>query len=136
MRNDLIVGPRLIQFPRIGKSSLGYISVAENADIPFEVKRVYWTYYTPESVVRGGHAHHKLEQILISLAGKITIDVELLDSQKERFVLDKPNVGLYIPKLVWRTLQYSHNAVQLCLAGSEYDEADYIRDYESFKHAK
>lgn len=94
----MIAGPKLIQFPRIGRSSLGYISVAENDDIPFEVRRVYRTFYTPESLLRGGHADHKLEQILIALAGKITIVVELLSSQKKRFILENPTMGLYIPK--------------------------------------
>ena len=29
-------------------------------------------------------------------------------------------------------MKYSHNAVQICIASMEYDEKDYIRDYESF----
>ena len=39
--------PQLINFPKIGKSSLGYISLAENETLPFEVNRIYWTYFTP-----------------------------------------------------------------------------------------
>ena len=29
-------------------------------------------------------------------------------------------------------MKYSHNAVQMCLASIEYDERDYIRDYNEF----
>lgn len=126
--------PHIVEFKRIGDSSLGYISVAEKETLPFEVKRVYWTYFTPEDVQRGGHAHYHLEQILIAVAGKIIIKTELLNGEKEEFILDKPNMGLFIPKMCWRDMQYTHNAVQICLASIAYSEDDYIRDYDTFKN--
>ena len=125
--------PRLIEFDKIGGSGLGYISVAENEKLPFEVKRIYWTYFTPEDVKRGAHAHYELEQILLSVAGKIIVKTELLSGEKEEFVLDKPNIGLYIPQMCWREMQYTHNAVQVCIASRAYTESDYIRDYAQFK---
>jgi mannose-6-phosphate isomerase-like protein (cupin superfamily) len=125
--------PYIIEFPKVGNSQLGYISIAEKNNLPFDVKRVYWTYFTPESVERGGHAHYDLEQILVAVAGKIIINVEMLDGLTEEFVLENPNKGLYMPKSTWRTMKYTHNAVQMCLASIEYQEQDYIRDYEVFK---
>lgn len=124
--------PYIIEFPKIGDSVQGYISVAEKTNLPFIVKRIYWTYFTPESVQRGGHAHYELEQILVAVAGNITINIELPDKQKMQFILDKPQNGLYIPKTTWRTMQYSHNAVQMCIASMAYEEKDYIRDYTDF----
>lgn len=129
----MIKNPHLITFPKIGNSQLGYISIAENDLLPFEVKRVYWTYYTPENVERGGHAHFNLEQILVAVAGKVVVNIELLDGSNEEFVLENPNQGLYIPKNTWRTMKYTHNAVQMCIASMAYDESDYIRDYNEFK---
>jgi mannose-6-phosphate isomerase-like protein (cupin superfamily) len=125
--------PYIIEFPKVGNSQLGYISIAEKNNLPFDVKRVYWTYFTPESVERGGHAHYDLEQILVAVAGKIIINIEMLDGLTEEFVLENPNKGLYMPKSTWRTMKYTHNAVQMCLASIEYQEEDYIRDYEVFK---
>ena len=124
--------PFLIEFPKIGEASLGYISVAEKMNLPISVKRFYWTYFTPEDVKRGGHAHIELEQILIAVAGKIEISIELLNGNIFEFNLDKPNVGVYIPKKCWRNMKYSHNAVQICIASIEYDENDYIRNYKEF----
>ena len=49
------------------------------------------------------------------------------------YILNNPVVGLFIPKMHWRTISFSRNAVLLCLASAEYDEADYIRDFEEFK---
>ncbi len=126
--------PYLINFSKIGIPQTGYISVAEKDTLPFAVKRVYWTYFTPEDVNRGGHSHYELEQILIAVAGKITVKTELLNGVKQEFILDKPNIGLFIPKMCWRELHYTHNAVQICLASMEYDEADYIRTYGQFKN--
>jgi mannose-6-phosphate isomerase-like protein (cupin superfamily) len=128
--------PYIITFPKLGGPALGYISVAEKENLPFEAKRIYWTYQTPENVERGGHAHYELEQILIAVAGKITIDTELLSGKKEQFVLTNPNVGLYIPKMSWHTMKYMQNSVQLCIASIAYEETDYIRDYTTFTSTK
>ena len=128
--------PSIINFPKIGSSSLGYISLAENETLPFEVKRIYWTYFTPEDVERGGHAHHDLDQILVAVAGKITVNTEMPGGSKEIFVLESPNQGVYLPKYSWHIMQYSHNAVQMCIASMVYEESDYIRDYNEFKKIK
>ena len=125
--------PFLIEFPKIGNSSLGYISVAENYTLLFEVKRIYWTYFTPESVLRGRHAHHDLDQILVAVNGKIIVNTEMPDGNVNSFILQSPNVGVYLPKHCWHTMQYSHNSVQMCIASGAYDENDYVRDYEDFK---
>ena len=124
--------PHIIRFPKIGESNLGYISVAEKTNLQFIPKRIYWTYFTPEDVERGGHAHIELEQILIAAAGIIKVSIELINGEIFEFILDKPNVGVYIPKKSWRNMKYSHNAVQICIASIEYDENDYIRNYKEF----
>ena len=125
--------PKFISFNKIGSPNLGYISVAENSDnIPFDVQRVYWTYYTPQDVTRGGHAHYDLEQVIVAVSGTITFTTEDLQGNKEEFVLDSPDKGLFIPKLIWRDIKFSHNAVLLCLASEKYIADDYIRDYQTF----
>jgi hypothetical protein len=128
--------PNIINFPKIGNSQLGYISVAENENLPFMPKRIYWTYFTPEDVIRGHHAHYELEQILVAVAGKIEVEIETVERKIFKYILDSPNIGVYIPKMSWRTMKYSHNAVQMCIASIEYDEKDYIRNYDEFDKLK
>ncbi len=128
--------PQLIEFNPIGSSALGYICVAEKNTLPFTPHRIYWTYYTPESVVRGNHAHYELEQILVAVAGKIIVTTEMPGGIKNEFILDSPDKGLFIPKRCWRVMKYSHTAVQMCIASIEYHESDYIRDYDTFKQLK
>jgi len=126
--------PKILQFGSIGDSSLGYISVAENnGEIPFDIKRVYWTYYTPQNVIRGFHAHKQLKQIIFAVAGTISITTENQQGEKNLFILNEPKLGLFIPPLTWREIQFSHSAVLLCLASEVFNEDDYIRDYEEFK---
>ena len=130
--------PYIIDFPSNGNSQIGYISIAENQkDIPFEIKRVFWAYFTPDSVIRGRHAHHNTEMVLIAAAGKIIVTTEMPGGEKDTFILEKSGQGVFLPKLCWHTMQYSHNAVQLVLASTLYEEADYIRDYNNFlQHGK
>jgi dTDP-4-dehydrorhamnose 3,5-epimerase-like enzyme len=126
--------PHLFEINKIGKSELGYISVAEFPDtIPFDVKRVYWTYYTPHDVLRGHHAHKKLHQVICAVNGSIKFKLEYLDGTIYEFLLDSPEKCLYIPPGYWREIQFSHSAVLLCLASEKYEESDYIRDYNQFK---
>ncbi|TYZ07045.1 WxcM-like domain-containing protein [Hymenobacter lutimineralis] len=126
--------PYLIEFPKLGAPGIGYISVTEQqTHLPFAIERIFWTYYTPESIVRGRHAHHRTEQVLVAVAGRIVVTTEMPDGQIHTFRLEDPHTGLYIPPNAWHTMQYSHNAVQLVFASQAYEEADYIRQYEEFK---
>ncbi|AZB09075.1 WxcM-like domain-containing protein [Chryseobacterium sp. G0162] len=129
--------PHIIDFSKIGSPELGYITVAETQkNIPFPINRVYWTYFTPQDVIRGGHAHKKLQQVIFAVSGTIEFNTQDLDGNEATFVLDNPSKGLYIPELIWRDIKFSHSAVLLCLASEHYDEHDYFRDFEEFKNYK
>lgn len=108
------------------------VALEELKDIPFHVKRVYYMYDTVEGVVRGKHAHKTLEQILVCIHGSCKI---LLDDGNEKKIvpLEKPYEGLYVANNMWREMyDFSEDAVLLVLASDYYDEADYIRDYDTF----
>lgn len=93
--------PKLISFNKIGNPPEGYISIFQNGqEMPFEVKRCFWTYYTPEEVVRGRHAHYNTEMILIAAAGKIIVHTEMPGGIKAEFTLEKPETGLLIQSFV------------------------------------
>ncbi len=125
--------PFYFNFSKIGNDQLGYLSVSEKETLPFCPKRIYWTYLTPENIVRGGHAHKELEQILVAVSGKIELNIQTIEGEVYNFILDNPSIGVFIPKLSWRVMKYTQNAVQMCIASLEYDENDYIRNYEHFK---
>src|SRR2546430_9054313 len=121
--------PYLIEFEKIGVEGLGFLSVAEKEKVPFEIKRVYWTYSIPNDLIRSAHAHYNLEQVVFAIAGTIIINTELLNGEKSEFVLDKPNIGLYLPKMCWRVIFYKPDSSLVSIASLEYDADDYMRDY-------
>jgi dTDP-4-dehydrorhamnose 3,5-epimerase-like enzyme len=125
--------PFLITLKSIGDSSEGYLTVAEGQkDVPFDIKRVYWSYYTPQMITRGRHAHYMLEQVLVAVSGKIIVTNESLGGETTVHILEEPNIGLYIPPMYWHVIQFSHNAVMMSLASRLYEEEDYIINYEEF----
>ena len=108
------------------------ISLEEFNDIPFRIKRVYYMYDTASDVVRGKHAHKKLQQILVCIYGSCKIR---LDNGREKKVvaLEKPYEGLYVSNSMWREMfDFSKDAVLIVFASELYDESDYIRDYDEF----
>jgi dTDP-4-dehydrorhamnose 3,5-epimerase-like enzyme len=124
---------KIINFDIKGDEKGSLISLEENKNIPFDVKRVYYIFDTKNGVRRGFHAHKNLKQILISISGSCKI---LLDNgaDKQEILLDKPNQGLLVGSMIWREMfDFSPNCVLLVLANDCYDENDYIRDYQDFK---
>lgn len=108
------------------------VALEGGKDIPFEIKRVYYMYDTKTGVRRGFHAHKKLEQILVCVAGSCKI---LLDDghEKDIITLDNPFEGLYLSQFYWHEMfDFSEDAVLLVLASDYYKEDDYIRNYDEF----
>ena len=122
---------QLLTIPKI-KDHRGNIAVIENEVLPFEFKRVYYLYDVPSGAKRGGHAHKTLQQVLIALSG--SFDVVLKDgSEENRVTLNRPDQGLLLPNGIWRELEnFSSGCVCLVLASAEFDEAEYIRDFQDF----
>ena len=120
------------QFQQHGDERGQLVALEEFADIPFEIKRVYYMYETRAGVIRGRHAHKSLEQILICIHGSCKV---LLDNGNEKKIvfLEKPYEGLYVPGNMWREMyDFSQDAVLMCLASDLYQEDDYIRNYDEF----
>jgi dTDP-4-dehydrorhamnose 3,5-epimerase len=111
----------------------GGLMVAQiGAGLPFVVRRVYWLHGTKPGVARGFHAHKKLRQVCVCLAGSVR--VILFDGQREESVVLKPNhEALYLEPGLWREMHdFSPDCIFMVFADAEYDEADYIRDRQEF----
>ena len=72
----------------------------------------------------------------MSLSG--SFDVVVNDGKQEQtFHLARPQIGLYVPNMVWRHIDnFSTNSVALVLSSTHYDPEDYIEDFELFKELK
>lgn len=102
--------------------------------VPFEIKRFFMVHNVPSREVRGEHAHKKLQQFLFCISGSLSVVVD--DGSKRMEIHLQPmDIGVYIPPKVWSIqYKYSKDAVLAVFASDYYDEKDYIRDYEEFKH--
>jgi carbonic anhydrase/acetyltransferase-like protein (isoleucine patch superfamily) len=132
-RETAVGGVRFYRLPYV-EDLRGYLSFAEiGQHLPFLVKRYFVVFDVASREIRGEHAHRKLEQFLVSVHGSCQIIADDGDSREE-YLLDRPNLGLYIPPMVWCVqYKYSRDGVLLVLASERYDAADYIRDYHEFK---
>jgi dTDP-4-dehydrorhamnose 3,5-epimerase-like enzyme len=123
---------KLITLPKILDPRGNLTFVEGNRHIPFDIKRVYYTYDVPGGEVRGGHAHRQLEQFIIAASG--SFEVVLDDGlHRKSYFLNRSYYGLYIPRMIWRELvNFSSGSVCLVFASEYYEEADYYRDYREF----
>ncbi|MDW5288839.1 FdtA/QdtA family cupin domain-containing protein [Formosa sp. PL04] len=129
--NSTVHDLQRIEIPKI-KEARGNIAVIEKDCIPFEIKRVYYLYDVPSDASRGGHAHKTLYQFLVPLSGSFEIRVK--DGKNERLItMNKPDIGLLIVPGIWREIEnFSSGSVCLVLASKEFDEEDYIREFEDY----
>jgi acetyltransferase-like isoleucine patch superfamily enzyme/dTDP-4-dehydrorhamnose 3,5-epimerase-like enzyme len=127
-----VKGVQLHEFPFI-KDMRGSLSVGEfERTVPFVPKRYFLVFDVPSQEVRGEHAHHTCHQFLICVKGSCAAVVDDGKSRQE-FLLDRPNIGLYMPPMIWGTqYKYSSDALLLVFASHYYDANDYIRDYNEF----
>lgn len=128
----LVTNELLIDLTVHGDERGSLISLEENKNVPFDIKRVYYIFDTKNGIRRGLHAHRNLKQIVVCVSGSCTF---LLDEGDRRITinLDSPSKGLFIDKMVWREMyNFSDDCVLMVLANQHYNEEDYIRDYNDF----
>ncbi len=131
-QTPLIAAARLYELPRI-TDVRGHLSFAEiHQSLPFPVVRYFLVYGVPNREIRGEHAHRTLDQFLVCVHGNCS--VRLFDGDaSEEILLNRPDLGLHVPPLVWTTeYKYSADAVLLVLASDIYKEDDYIRSLDEY----
>ncbi|MEH6717881.1 MAG: WxcM-like domain-containing protein [Aurantimonas endophytica] len=125
-------GVRLVTLPRIADIR-GSLSVGEfERAVPFAAKRYFLVFDVPSIETRGEHAHRACEQFLVCVRGSVSVVADD-GTNRQEFLLDRLEIGLYFPPMIWGIqYRYSPDAVLLVFASHFYDSADYIRDYDEF----
>ena len=126
---------RYVDFAVRGDDLGWLVALEADRNVPFPIKRVYYIFGTREGIRRGKHAHRRLTQMMVCLTGQCKV---LLDdgNTREDVVLTRNDHGLMLDPMLWHEMyDFSPDCVLLVLADNYYDEADYIRDYRTFKAA-
>ena len=105
--------------------------------VPFVIKRVFWTYNVPAGEIRGGHAYHNQEEIIIALSGSFDVVITDKFGNQERIHLNRGYEGIHLLAETWRHLEnFSSNSVSLHISNSVFNREDYIRDFDGYKALK
>ncbi len=128
--------PHIIELQQV-TDPRGNLAVVEHGrGCPFDIRRVFYIYDIPTDATRGGHAHKLMNELIIAVTG--TFEVVVTDGvTTEVYTLDRPDKGLLLPAGYWRSLRgFSEGTVGLSLCDTDFDEADYIRDFNHFLRIK
>ena len=102
-------------------------------DIDFIPREFFIIRDVPLGALRGQHAHLKCEQLIMLLKGKLNVSLESKVSN-ETVLLNIPGSFVLIPALTWSKQEYlSSNTEIIVFCSEEFDEKDYIRDYQDFQ---
>jgi hypothetical protein len=136
MNSSSVYDCTIIELPQVHNEAGNITAIENNKNVPFEVKRIYYLYDIPGGEDRGAHGHKELQQFIIAASGSFDITID--DGVNKRtFSLNHPNKALYLVSGLWRELSnFSSGAICLVLASDNYDEKDYIRDYNEYKTFK
>ncbi len=129
---SLLKKARVIEFPKVCDSR-GNLSFVEGArHVPFSIRRIFYIYDVPGGETRGGHAHKKCAQVLTAVSG--SFDLIITNGKEEESIrVNRANMGVLIPPGAWITMpNFTTGTVLLAIASEEYDEEDYIRDYDDY----
>ncbi len=127
--------PKIINLPKIIDQRGNLSFVEADKHVPFKIRRVYWIYDVPGGETRGGHAFKDNHEFIIALSG--SFDVVINDGKKTiRYNLNRSYYGLYVPNMIWRSMNFSTNSLAVVLASIPYSDEDYIRDFNEFINLK
>lgn len=122
----------IIGLPRVENRAGNITPIHPFVNVPFDIKRVFYSFDIPGGEARGAHAHKDCHQLLVAASG--SFEVVLNDGVNTRtLLLNRPFYGLHIPPGIWASEQsFSSGSICLVLASEGFSEDDYIRDFAEF----
>ncbi|MEE3705557.1 FdtA/QdtA family cupin domain-containing protein [Campylobacter sp. CX2-8023-23] len=123
---------KLINFKYFDDKSSTLVALENQANSPFDIKRVFYIFNVPNGVERGNHANKNSKFLFIALSGSCKIMLDNSFTQTE-FTLKDPKQGLYLDKMIWKKMyDFSPDCVLLVLSDCYYDKNEYIDNYDEY----
>lgn len=116
----------------VKENDTGFLLPINFKNLPYNPKRVFIIKNKYCGAIRGKHAHREDEQILLVLNGSIKINYE---NALKKDILELNFGQSYVSKkLEWLEIEMvEENTIVLVICSTEYDENEYIRNYQEFK---
>ena len=116
----------------IRKDERGTLVPIYSQNYDFDWKRCFVLKGSKEGTTRGNHGHKREKQIMLVLNGSIEIETD--NGKNKETVTLKENEYILLPNLTWNTFKFLEEDTSVLVLGSEdFDEDEYIRDYNEFK---
>jgi UDP-2-acetamido-3-amino-2,3-dideoxy-glucuronate N-acetyltransferase len=126
-----VKGCRRWRLPAIADGR-GRLTIAELAELPFPVQRIFFISHVPAEAIRGNDAQRTGRELLVAISGSMSVSLDD-GARRQEVPLRERESGLLIGPKVWHVVsRFSPSAVLAVLASHPYDEADHIRDYAEF----
>ena len=108
----------------------GSLTVVEDRDLPFKIKRVFYLHSLTKGETRGKHRHKKTIQAMICMNGYCEV-YNNNGKKEEKFILDSPDKCLILEPEDWHSMSnFGKNCVIQVLSSEYFDPNDYI--YEPY----
>ena len=128
-----VQGCRWIDVPGASdaRGSVNFLEFGKLVD--FQPRRVFWLHHIAPGQWRGRHGHRESELVMVALNGHCRLHLDD-GTVKQIVALDSPSRALHMRAWVWHELtDFAPDTVVMVIASSLYEEAEYLRDYETFK---
>lgn len=123
---------KILNFPKINDPRGSLTFIQNPTHIPFEIKHIFWSHH-PTQVV--GSANEQQEEIIVALKGSFDVIVTHPNGAAEKFTLDSPQYGLYLPALTWRHIEnFLPGALGFHLTSLKNSEGYHISNFETYKN--
>lgn len=129
----MIKGVKVVEFKNFVDSRGTLSSLQFKETLDFLPERIFLLTAVNDSVTRGDHAHKKCKQFIYVLQGSVKVT---LDNGKEHIelILNSDGPGLLLDSLIWTKLdKFSPNSSVMVIASDNYDDSDYIHNWDEFK---
>ena len=125
---------KVIRLPKITDPRGNLTFIQQGHGLPFELKRVFWTFNVPSGASRGGHAYKTQSELIVAINGSFEVIIKNIDGTRQSYFLNRGDEGVLLPPLTWRSMEnFSTNAMGLHFSDSHFNEGDYIRDFDQLK---
>ena len=119
-----------IDFPVNDSEDASLYVYEQVSAVPFDIKRVFFI-DAKNACTRGYHAHFNCNQLLVCMRGEVKLKVD--DGENKIVIpMNSPYKGVLVKAGLWAEQEYSSGSLIMVIADQEYDESDYIRDYNNF----